>query len=62
MLIAAPDTMSVTLYFMLTLIAQHPKTEEMILNEIHTVVGKAVSLYHKPVDLTQRVWIRTQSF
>ncbi|XP_077324523.1 aromatase [Lithobates pipiens] len=39
MLVAAPDTMSITLYFMLTLIAQHPKTEEMILDEIHAVVG-----------------------
>ncbi|XP_018426972.1 PREDICTED: aromatase [Nanorana parkeri] len=39
MLIAAPDTMSVSLYFMLTLIAQHPKAEEMIMEEIHTVVG-----------------------
>ncbi|KAM9312461.1 aromatase [Gastrophryne carolinensis] len=39
MLIAAPDTMSVSLYFMLLLIAQHPKTEEMIMNEICTVVG-----------------------
>ncbi|KAG8575685.1 hypothetical protein GDO81_009637 [Engystomops pustulosus] len=39
MLIAAPDTMSVSLYFMLILIAQHPKTEEMIMNEINTVVG-----------------------
>ncbi|XP_068128620.1 aromatase isoform X2 [Hyperolius riggenbachi] len=39
MLIAAPDTMSVSLYFMLILIAQHPKTEEMLMTEIHTVVG-----------------------
>ncbi|CAI9548852.1 unnamed protein product, partial [Staurois parvus] len=39
MLIAAPDTMSVSLYFMLTLIAQHPKAEKMILDEIHAVVG-----------------------
>ncbi|XP_063782150.1 aromatase [Pseudophryne corroboree] len=39
MLIAAPDTMSITLYFMLVLIAQHPKTEEMIMNEIHSVIG-----------------------
>ncbi|KAM8974010.1 aromatase [Pelodytes ibericus] len=39
MLIAAPDTMSVSLYFMLVLIAQHPKIEEAILNEIHTVIG-----------------------
>ncbi|XP_073424539.1 aromatase isoform X1 [Dendrobates tinctorius] len=39
MLIAAPDTMSVSLYFMFILIAQHPKTEEMIRNEINTVIG-----------------------
>nr|BAD21352.1 P450 aromatase [Glandirana rugosa] len=39
MLIAAPDTMSVSLYFILTLIAQHPKAEKMILDEIHAVVG-----------------------
>ncbi|XP_040198608.1 aromatase [Rana temporaria] len=38
-LIAAPDTMSVSLYYMLTLIAQHPKAEEMIMDEIHAVVG-----------------------
>lgn len=40
MLIAAPDTMSVSLYFMLILIAQHPKAEEKIMNEINTVIGK----------------------
>ncbi|XP_069812684.1 aromatase [Dendropsophus ebraccatus] len=39
MLIAAPDTMSVSLYFMLILIAQHPKIEEKIMNEINTVIG-----------------------
>ncbi|XP_044135574.1 aromatase-like [Bufo gargarizans] len=39
MLIAAPDTTSISLYFMLILIAQHPKAEEMIMNEIETVVG-----------------------
>ncbi|KAG9489342.1 hypothetical protein GDO78_005369, partial [Eleutherodactylus coqui] len=39
MLIAAPDTMSVSLYFMLILIAQHPITEEKIRKEINTVVG-----------------------
>ncbi|XP_063301762.1 aromatase [Pelobates fuscus] len=39
MLIAAPDTMSVSLYFMLVLIAQHPKIEEVIMKEIHSVTG-----------------------
>lgn len=40
MLIAAPDTMSVTLYFMLLLIAEYPDVEIAILKEIHTVIGK----------------------
>ncbi|KAM4675941.1 aromatase [Discoglossus pictus] len=39
MLIAAPDTMSVSLYFMLVLIAQHPKIEQGIMEEIHNVIG-----------------------
>ncbi|CAO2635027.1 Cyp19a1 [Lemmus lemmus] len=39
MLIAAPDTMSVTLYFMLLLVAEYPEVEIAILKEIHTVVG-----------------------
>ncbi|KAM5235016.1 aromatase [Ctenodactylus gundi] len=40
MLIAAPDTMSVTVYFMLLLIAKHPSVEEAVLEEIRTVVGE----------------------
>lgn len=40
MLIAAPDTMSVSVFFMLFLIAKHPKVEEAIMTEIQTVVGK----------------------
>lgn len=43
MLIAAPDTMSVTLYVMLLLIAEYPEVETAILKEIHTVVGKQLS-------------------
>ncbi|XP_069481384.1 aromatase [Ambystoma mexicanum] len=39
MLIAAPDTMSVSLYFMLILVAQHPRVEEKIMEEIHTLIG-----------------------
>lgn len=40
MLIAAPDTMSVSVFFMLFLIAKHPNIEEAIMKEIQTVVGK----------------------
>ncbi|XP_010637123.1 aromatase isoform X2 [Fukomys damarensis] len=40
MLIAAPDTMSITVYFMLFLIAEHPKVEEAIMKEIQAVVGE----------------------
>ncbi|XP_003928902.1 aromatase [Saimiri boliviensis] len=40
MLIAAPDTMSVSLFFMLFLIAKHPNVEEAIMKEIQTVVGE----------------------
>ncbi|KAJ1180642.1 hypothetical protein NDU88_005862 [Pleurodeles waltl] len=39
MLIAAPDTMSVSLYFMLMLIAQHPTVEAKIMEEIKAVIG-----------------------
>lgn len=43
MLIAAPDTMSVSVLFLLFLIAEHPKVEEAIMKEIQTVVGKNLS-------------------
>ncbi|XP_061451534.1 aromatase [Rhineura floridana] len=39
MLIAAPDTLSVTLFFMLVLIAEHPQVEEEMMKEIQTVMG-----------------------
>ncbi|KAG8145029.1 hypothetical protein E2320_013423 [Naja naja] len=39
MLIAAPDTLSVTLFFMLVLIAEHPQVEEAMVKEIGTVMG-----------------------
>ncbi|XP_066491378.1 aromatase [Tiliqua scincoides] len=39
MLIAAPDTLSVTLFFMLMLIAEHPKVEEEMMKEIQSVTG-----------------------
>lgn len=40
MLIAAPDTMSVSVFFMLFLISKHPNIEEAIMKEIQSVVGK----------------------
>ncbi|XP_037689905.1 aromatase [Choloepus didactylus] len=40
MMIAAPDTMSVSVFFMLFIIAKHPKVEEAIMKEIQTVVGE----------------------
>ncbi|XP_060116288.1 aromatase [Heteronotia binoei] len=39
MLIAAPDTLSVTLFFMLALIAEHPHVEEAMMKEIQAVMG-----------------------
>ncbi|NXX23866.1 CP19A Aromatase, partial [Podargus strigoides] len=40
MMIAAPDTLSVTLFFMLILIAEHPAVEEEMMKEIDPVMGK----------------------
>ncbi|XP_045142460.1 aromatase isoform X2 [Echinops telfairi] len=40
MLIAAPDTMSVSVFFMLFLIAKHPKVEEALMKDIQTVLGE----------------------
>lgn len=40
MLIAAPDTLSVTLFFMLALIAEHPQVEAEMVAEMKAVMGK----------------------
>ncbi|KAM6202476.1 aromatase [Rhynchocyon petersi] len=40
MLIAAPDTMSVSVFFMLFLIAKHPKVEDELMKDIQTVLGE----------------------
>ncbi|XP_020386362.2 aromatase isoform X1 [Rhincodon typus] len=39
-LIAGPDTMSVSIFFMLMLIAQHPEVEKKIVEEIQEVTGE----------------------
>nr|AKQ53341.1 P450 aromatase [Acanthogobius hasta] len=56
MVIAAPDTLSITLFFMLMLLKQNPGVEESIIEEMKAVLGEdgAENINHQDLKVLER--------